>query len=452
VALGGVGGVLGAGATQALLAANLAQPVALAPDNQAHQVYLSGNYAIEPGTRVNFKLAYTHATQQDSFGSLGVGNLDAVVDTTLAQTGLSTKISKALTVNLSGRYEEKKDGTHLGNYLVDSAGNLYTNSPENSVRMHGKAEALYQFSSVYRGALAVDYDFINRNRPVASTYIPSTSLAALRERTNEVGVRAEVRRSMSESVNASVSLAHSDRDGYRWYALSPTTGFPFLSYAASNALTGTFPMTMVDRSRDSAKLSADWSASEALSIQASYEQGKDSYKGPTSAGMNDADEYAFNLDASYKINDAWALTGFVSTGNQGMRMRQALGYTADLSTLSNSIGLGVTGKLGSKLEVGANLAYLEDRNRYQIGSTTGAAAASLPEENYRSTTFKLFGKYALDKVSEVRLELIQQHVENSQWAWINGGVPFAYADNSSVTLQPVQDVTYVGARYVYKFK
>ena len=47
-------------------------PMALPPDNQAHQVYLSGNYAWTPTTRSNFKLAYTHATQNQDFGWHGL--------------------------------------------------------------------------------------------------------------------------------------------------------------------------------------------------------------------------------------------------------------------------------------------------------------------------------------------------------------------------------------------
>src|SRR3982750_992316 len=44
-------------------------PMALYPDNQAHQFYLSGNYAWTQKTRSTFKLAYTHATQNEDFGA-----------------------------------------------------------------------------------------------------------------------------------------------------------------------------------------------------------------------------------------------------------------------------------------------------------------------------------------------------------------------------------------------
>lgn len=453
VALGGISGVLGAGATQSALAANLSLPLALAPDNRAHQFYLSGNYALQPTTRVNFKLAYTRATQNQSFGSLGAGSLDGEVETIMGQAGLTMRPNKQLTLNFNGRYEDKKDNTRLDNYLVDGTGTLFTNSPDNSLRASGKAEALYQFSSNYRGLLALDYAYVNRDRPVITTLLSSTSMAALRERTNEVGIRAELRRSMSETVNGSVSVGRSERDGYRWYSLDPATGYSFMSYAASNGLSGIFPMTMVDRSRDNIKLMVDWAPTQALSIQLALDQGTDHFKGPTSAGLNDSDVFFFNADASYKLNNKWQLTGYASSGKQTLGMRQDVGYIANLTNRSTAFGFGATGAISSKLEIGGNLSYIEDSNSYRISMTTAAAVANPPpDETYRSTVLKLYAKYVLDKASGIQVDLIHQRVKYDQWTWGSGGVPFAYTDNSTVSMQPDQQVTFLGVKYVYRFK
>jgi MtrB/PioB family decaheme-associated outer membrane protein len=453
MALGGIGGVLGVGATQAALASNLGQPIALPPGNQAHQFYLSGTYALQPTTRLNFKVAYTHATQNEGFGSLGAGSLDGAVDTTLGQAGLTMRPMNKLTLNFTGRYEDKQDKTPLGNYVVDGAGNLYTNSPNSSLRMNGKAEALYQISGNYRGLLAVDYAYVNRDRPEATTLNASTSMAAMRERTNEVGLRAELRGSVSETLSGSVGLGHSERDGYRWYSLDPATGYTFLSYAASSSLGGTFPMTMVDRDRDNFKVTADWAASKDLSLQFALDQGTDHFNGPTSAGLNKTDTFSFNVDASYKLNGKWMLTGYASNGEQTLGMRQQIGYVAELKNRNTTVGFGANGMISPQLEIGGNLSYLEDINRYNIGMTTVAAVTNPPpDETYRSTVLKLYAKYALDKASGIQVDLIHQRVEYDQWAWGNGGVPFAYTDGSTVSIQPVQNVTFVGVRYSYKFK
>ena len=49
-------------------------PMALQPDNEAHQLYVDGNYRFTPKTTANFKLAYTRATQDESFAGMGLAD------------------------------------------------------------------------------------------------------------------------------------------------------------------------------------------------------------------------------------------------------------------------------------------------------------------------------------------------------------------------------------------
>jgi hypothetical protein len=65
---------------------------------------------------------------------------------------------------------------------------------------------------------------------------------------------------------------------------------------------------------------------------------------------------------------------------------------------------------------------------------------------------RLYAKYALDKASTIQVDLIHQRAEYDHWAWGNDGVPFSYTDNTTVTVQPDQQVTYLGVKYVYRFK
>ena len=63
----GASTITNTGDTLGPLAAQLSQPVALPPDNQSNQLYLSGNTSLPLNTRINFKAAYTHATQNADF-------------------------------------------------------------------------------------------------------------------------------------------------------------------------------------------------------------------------------------------------------------------------------------------------------------------------------------------------------------------------------------------------
>jgi len=103
----------------------LNQPVALAPDNQAHQVDLTGAYSFSRTTRANFKLAYSRATQHQNFAAAGftgapagVSDLGGKMSTSLAQVGLSSRPLPKLSVNGSLRYEYRDDSTPLALSLI----------------------------------------------------------------------------------------------------------------------------------------------------------------------------------------------------------------------------------------------------------------------------------------------------------------------------------------------
>lgn len=440
----------------------LTRPLALPPDNQAHQLYFAGNYAFTPKMRATFKVAYTHATQNEDFGSVGlagapagVGGLGGVMDTTLAQLGFSGRPLAAapkLSVNANWRYENKKDKTPLAAYSDNGVApytpGLATNASRSSEKANGKLEATYQLPDNYRATLGVDYAYVHRNRPVDSATIPAASFTALREETEELGYRAELRRSMSETLNAGISYGQSKRDGDQWLQL--VAGYPA---NAINAPLGTAPMTMMDRQRDKLKLSADWMPTSALSLQFMLEDGTDKYSGPVGKGLHDSGMRSYGVDAVLTLSDAWKLTGYVNRGEQTLHMDHNAGYILALDNVNTSVGVGVVGKPSANFELGADLSYMDDSNRYNQSMATGAAIVDgLPDVTYRVTSLKLFGKYALDKTADIRVDLVHQSAKFNEWTWGNAGVPFAYSDNTTVGMQPNQSVTFLGARYIYKFK
>lgn len=441
------------------LASNLAQPVALPPDNQSNQIYLSGNTSLPLNTRINFKAAYTHATQNADFpGQLLAGaapgqtSLNGAMDTTLLQAGLSSRPLPKLSVNGSLRWEDRQDKTDRGIYVAGPDGTLYTNNPSSSTVGNAKMEAGYQVTDQDRASLGIDYANTSRDRPVSTTWIPATSMAAMRESNNETGFSGELRRSMSDTLNAALSYRYAKRQGYHWYALDPSTGYGFVRYDSFTSSSGTFPSTMVDRTRQTVKLTGDWAPTEALSLNFSLEDGKDVYDAPTSAGLNDTKVEFYNVDAALKLSDKWKMTGYVSFGKQNLNMQQGIGYVADMEQRNLAVGLGIVGTVKAGIEVGGEASYVEDKNSSNLSTSTAAAISSLPDNTYRATLVKLYGKFALDKKSDLRIDLIQQWARYNDWTWGYNGVPFTYSDNSTVTMQPTQNVTFVGVRYIYKFR
>lgn len=429
------------------VAGYLQQPIALPPDNQAHQLYVSGNYAFTPTTRTTFKYSYTHATQHEDFGSAGltggpagVSNLGGVMDSNAAQIGLTARPMEKLSMLGNLHYENKADKTPLAYY--DGA---YANDVNSSKKLTGKLEASYKLPDNLRATFGIDYATVHRDAPVSTAAIWNATvnpLTGLREDTKEIGYRAELRRSMTETFNAGISYLHSKRDGGSWISIGPANPV------------GTYPMTMMDRKRDKVKLLADWMPIDKLSLQFMLENGKDTYTGPTDKGLRDTGMNSYGVDAAYTLTEIWKLTGYVSQGNQTLHVDHNVGYLAELKNVNTTMDVGLIGKPTGKLELGGDWSYLNDSNRYQQSMATGAAiiGGGLPDVTYRVTSLKLYGKYALQKDATVRVDLVHQSVRVNEWSWGNNGTPFAYSDNTTVSMLQNQSVNYLGASYNLRFK
>lgn len=113
------------------------------------------------------------------------------------------------------------------------------------------------------------------------------------------------------------------------------------------------------------------------------------------------------------------------------------------------------------MEVGGNLSYNDDKSVYAqtldtfagaYNTAVLAAGGGLPNVTYRQTALKLFGKYALDKRSAVRVDLVHQRAKMNDWTWGYNGVPFTYSDGTTLTQQQSQSVSFIGITYVYQLQ
>jgi hypothetical protein len=61
----------------------------------------------------------------------------------------------------------------------------------------------------------------------------------------------------------------------------------------------------------------------------------------------------------------------------------------------------------------------------------------------------MFGKYAMDKRTSVRVDLVHQQSATNDWIWGYNGVPFSYSDGTTLSQKPTQSVGYLGVTYIY---
>ncbi|MFC5499454.1 MtrB/PioB family decaheme-associated outer membrane protein [Caenimonas terrae] len=445
----------------------LGQPVALPPDNQAHQLDLAGSYSFTRTTLLNFKLAYSQASQTASFAAMGLGgapagrsDLGGKLATTLAQAGLTARPLPRLSLTGNVRYEHRSDTTPIALYNIEGT-SLFTNRQLPLTRFSGKLQGSYQFSGDWRGTLAVDAESIDRGEFTASSAI--AGVTALRQKTDETGVRAELRRRMSQDLSGAISVESRRRDGSNWLRDNSGLGLtevPDPSAPGAGLANGIFSPTLADRRRDKVRLHADWQPNEKLAFQLAAEGGRDSYQTPSAYGLRSSSMNQLSVDWTYVVSTAWSFNGYLSSGRQQLDQARPGAALLAYDNRTTTLGLGFTGKPAARWEVGGSLAFIEDRNAYNqtLDATADAGSAALlaatgglPDITFRQTAVRLFGKYTLDKQRSLRIDVVHQRSFSSDWSWGYNGVPFTYSDGTTVNARQSQSVSFIGVTYTHRW-
>lgn len=452
--------------------------VALPPDNQAHQLYLSGTYAVSQSTRANFKVAYTYATQDKSFVGMGLtpsatapSSLGGVVATTLMQAGLTTRATKDLSINTSVRYENRDDKTPSNVYNTNGiAGNALNNSVNwasgSQTRTTAKVDGIYRLPDGYSTTVGMDWENKKTPLPPANTALFANQIM-FRSATDELGAHAALRKIMSETLNGAVGYEvkrrRSDSD---WYTGSPGAAPVTVNPELTNSVFSTLYM---DRDRTRLRGSLDWTASDALSLQAVLEHGHDFYfrESPIvagaffePAGARVISTDALTLDASYKVSDDWRFNTYWTHSENRWKVNK-VSIADDTFNQTDTLGLSVKGKVTPKLNVGLNALVSNDvttfYNMPAAGFIAGYAGQTMPGNylppiTYLNRKVNLYGIYDLDKQSAVRVNLVYQEFKTDDWQWGYNGVPYVYSDNTTVNSNLNQSLTFLGVTYIYKFQ
>ncbi|NMG32510.1 MtrB/PioB family decaheme-associated outer membrane protein [Aromatoleum evansii] len=428
-------------------------PLSLAPDNQMHQIALAGGYNFSRDTRANLKVSKSFATQDDSFLPSTVvpylpgmtrSDLGGKVDTTNVFGSITSRVTDKLNLLASWAYEDRDDRTPQLDYASYN-GRILQNNPESQTTQRGKFEASYRLPKGYNLTAGYDYDF-RKYEGMDELY---------RDEMTENTYRIDLRKSLSDTLNGSVTLAHSERDGSSW----GTT--PVLVKTATTAVGEhwTAPAQFSDRERDKLKLMLDWMPVEPLSVQFAYEYAMDDYKTRIfDIGLNEGRSELFSLDASYRFNDRWKANLWYSHSSNDIEQKSlnstygskcdgtTLPYTcvpwgADLKLSSNGVGAGFDGQISSKFSVGGQYLYSRDVSEYDISYADAGALSSirqgagiLPDTEYTLNTLRLFARYALTKATAIRLDYVWDRREMDDYTWSS----WSYSDGTKVFVDPNQ--------------
>ncbi len=438
----------------ALLVSGTPAPVftsmALPPGNQSHQVYVSGGYTFTPTMRTTWKVAYTHATQDEPFigpSVPGRTDLGAKVDTTFANVGFTAQPMPRLSFLANFRYEDHDDNTPLAQYFtgVNGASTLSgENEPRSYRTVSGKAELAYRLPLGFRLTGGVDHEEKERN-----TF--RVRAVSHRDRTEEDSLRAELRRSIGDSVTGSIAYVHSDRHGSDFLTTVLNSGS---AVGASNLIA---PIFLADRVRDKVRATVTWTVSEPLAVQLMVDEGHDDYDPRTAEnlGVRKGRMQLYSADASYRFSDRWQANAWYT--NQDLKQEQATQFPgppitdwgANIANDSDTVGLGVLGKPTSNLTLGADLMYSKLKDKFGIFTVSGPAAVSdIPDVHTRMTRVNVYTQYAIDKNTGVRLNYVYDRWKSDEWTWSQ----FVYTDGTRLVQDPTQKIHFVGITGYYRFR
>jgi len=416
--------------------------IALPPDNQSHQLFLSGGYSFSPTTRATFKVAHTHGIQNDRFfiapdfaGNTQTG-LNGRVDTDFAQLGLSARPLAGLSLLLNLRYEDRDDKTPRVQFLPATTGRDGFNTPFSRTNSNARFEASYQLPLATRLIGSVERD--ERKRSVLTV-----RQASWRERNDETTYRLELRRGLSGTLNGAISFARADRGGSDY--------LPANNNAAADVID---PLHFADRKRDKARLSLDWAVLESLSLQLLVDDARDTYDGRP-LGPESGKARLVSLDANLTLSDDWQAMAWAShddthihqatmTGANGSTVT-AQTWFARLRNTGDAAGLGLRGKPRERLELGADLQWARDLSRYGVEANV-PDAVRLPDITTRRQTVKFFAQYGLSKQLDLRLDLGHDRYRTNDWTWTG----WVYADGSTVFLNPRVNSSFIALSLQYR--
>lgn len=425
--------------------------MALPPGNQSHQLYLAGGYNFTPTLRTNFKAAYARATQNQAFINTPTLNsrrdLGGKVETTLLQLGLTARPLPRLSLLGNLRYEDRDDQTPIVQYTSAGSSLNGNNEPRSIRTVAGKVEASYALPMNLRLTGGVDYEEKKRNTsPVR--------IVSYRETTDETTYRAELRRSLSETLTGAVAYLYSDRGGSPFITTTQLNG--------SNNSNLIAPIYLADRERHKVRLTANWQATDKLSLQFRVDESRDNYDqrdgsasststnpAGTRLGPQKGKAQGYSVDAALALNDKWQATAWASRDDLSYeQLFRTTVFSYKQRNVGDAFGLGLRGKPYSWLEVGADFSQsdITDENRQQ--ALAGAAIDVIPDIATKLTKLKLFAGYALKKDVTIRATYIYDRFSTDDWTWNR----WTYSDGTTVLASPTQEVHFFGVTVNYRFR
>lgn len=475
-----------------------------APDNQLHQLNLSGGYTFSPTTKLVGGISYGRNTQDQSFltglpeiVSTPGADLNGEVITKHYNLKLTNQTTRDLVLSAAYKYNERDNRTSSKIYqywainsIAASATNKldYTaNAPYSNDRTDFELAGDYRIDKKQTIRLAYNYEKINRS---CDSYVRSNAFSdnCLVDTSNtEDKFGAKYKLKASDGVTLNAGYTYGNRKGsYDHNAITPLAGLETATPTDVNAqnVVGFIAAPYAERKQDLFKAGVNWQATEQLDLSATGRYAKDRYN--SDLGLQSGKTTGINLDATFSYSEDASVSAYVGWQNNKRDLKNsANGATAAASYALLAAGaaptqiwsteldedgtfFGISTKhrlLGGKLELIGDLSYTLDKSSYSTsqnynltgatGCTTAASltCVGLPDIKSDLLTLKITGIYDLDKSSKVSVGYLYQKLKADDYFY--NAYQYGYTPNRVIPTnqeEPDHSVSLFAVSYIYNFK
>jgi MtrB/PioB family decaheme-associated outer membrane protein len=363
--------------------------LALAPDNQFHQIVASAGYDITPKIRASADVAAGRMTQNADYVSatlnpnlavtLPATSLDGRADTFNGTVRLTAELIERLRLSASYARDVRDNATASLSYPAIST-DMFLGATPRSNQPFSFFQDRYRLSAEYRGpanlrfSVGADEDDMERTLQEVVT-------------TRETTLWGSVAARAFDRLSLSLRYAHADRD-------RSTYGTAAWVDPPENPLLRKF--YLAKRSRDTAGLRADLALGERVSIGVSADLADDNYT-ETTLGLLDGRTVNVAADMSFALSEKTSAHAFAQgertdSHQAGSQLYAQPDWWASIEDSIDVAGLGLKHvAMQGKLELGAD--YTWSRSHTDVTVDPGTVSPPFPQTKTSFDMLKLEAAY-----------------------------------------------------------
>ncbi|WP_335912374.1 MtrB/PioB family decaheme-associated outer membrane protein [Shewanella indica] len=355
-----------------------------APDNQAHQLTLNGQYRLS-NTVISGRAIAGRMIQDEGLIQMTGNPLqswDGQVDTLDANLAVSTLVNSRLRLGGQLDYRKRDNDSTVAEFVQlefnPVSGAIRQNPLLDSERQALKLNASYRLAPGYR--LQTGYDFKQLDRSYGE-----------REETRDHNLWAKLGMQLFTPLKLDLKASFGERDGSRYEAAELTS-------SETQSLLRKYHLA--DRRRTAMELGLQYTPLSWMTLDLNSHYAFDDYQ-ETVIGLTESRDYGYDLNLTMQLSKQLSVYGFV--GQQWIASKQSGDQSAtwygdiDDSFINLGAGIAYSGLLDDRLTLGADYQFADSEGETCIGS------AQYDDYYSFNHSVELYGRYHLNDAMALKV-------------------------------------------------